>query len=92
MANLAGNFGDTTVLSSSGVVYGAPCAVIGFLPSASGTISLFDNATTNSGTNRFHTTAVTAGQFVVIAAQFTLGCYCVIAGGAAGTFTFIPMA
>jgi len=87
--NLAGYFGAPKYLSASGVVNNKPGALIGFLciTSSSGTISLFDNATTNSGTNFLPTMSVTAGTYYPIPAAYTNGLYAILGG----TCTFFPI-
>ena len=83
------DYGVPLYLSGSGVVKNSQGSVKRFLPctSSSGTIALYDNATTNSGTNFLPTFPVTAGTPVEIGAAFTNGCYAVLAN-CTGTFVY----
>lgn len=87
MANFAGNYGWPFVAAANytGIVKNAQGGVIQFLPTVSGTMTLYD-AQVGTGTAFLTAFPVTAGQPVVLAAAFANGLFATLAGGAAGTF------
>lgn len=70
-------------LTATGIVFGGPCILLGFMVNSTnvGTLQLFDNATTNTNpTGGIITPA--AGQFIAYPAILLAGLYAVIAGTA----------
>jgi hypothetical protein len=71
-------------LAASANVSSVPCTLAGVLCSASssGTIAIYDSATTTTTLPVSGTIALTAGQFYSIPAGLGYGCYVVIGGTA----------
>lgn len=87
---IAGDFGTPVRLDTSGVVLGRQGLLIGFLCVNSGTLTLYDHASSASGTPFLNAFPVTAGQFVPIAVSLQNGCYATLIT-ATGTFVAVPL-
>jgi hypothetical protein len=83
----AGNMGSQRIVSASGNVKVGQGAVLGYLVGASsgGTLALYDDAATGTGTPLLAAMPLTAGQYVPVGLGFAQGLNAVVGGTATVT-------